>query len=875
MNPKSEFSNDNIQKGELLGKGSFGEVYSGYLKSSGKKIAIKRVNKKKLLGYQGQGEYLLKALKKELECMEKCNCENSVRLYTHLETVNHFNIIMELCDNDLSKELHKRPNGFSVDEVRNIMSQLNNAFKKMADNGIVHRDLKLGNILITYTDEEKTKFIPKLCDYGFSKEMNDTVTNTHLGTPATMAPEIMKGLSYNSEADLWSVGVLIYQLHFNQLPYKGKNEKEILDGILKKVPYTQPEDFFLKDLINKLLVEEPNKRLSWEEYFNHPFFKDENDRMKLLNSLNKENKECKNNEIIDDNQSNQYIDTENRYIYIRDFDTGIKSDMFKCFIGQDMKETKKEKLVIIKSYSEEFVNSHKFIFKTEFNLFRTFDKNKNVLQLINFVKGKDKNTLLIFNYVECRNLPDYLVSHDFDEKQFQIFNKVLFENVFNYSEISFKPLIFLSLYSFAINEALMPIIFDFGIHKFFLSDEEIFTYYLPNKSEIAGSLYPIKTNIMNYGITLLKCFYGNELKLNIEGNEIILPENKTMSDNMKKFLAKCLKKNISKRSSWQELNKEEIMQSVNIENMNIKEEENKCLISDKKLKGIFKSLKMKYSLINKYYDSLEIHEKTEYLNEMEKFLILTLFEQLIISKILNQSENNKYKDKNKEISFISITDEKAEEVRINFGYPVFKHMKIFNNNNNEMIKDFATELQKHINKLKEILQRFHKLTKSTFFKGNYQNFLKEFSGIMGVGISNLRDYFLALTTDANNDFLCKKYESSKLKAPIAEYLSEIVLFLVMNTIDIEKEKIFFNREELIKRFNEVFEKEDENNIEVSSIKLIQKKEKYILVSFLGILFKYLINSIDISKIEIKKNKSSLKHILTFYQKLMVTLLGVK
>ena len=872
MDPKSEFSSDNIQKGEMLGKGSFGEVYSGYLKSNGKKIAIKRVNKKKLLGNQEHGEYLLKALTKELDCMQKCNCDNSVRLYTYIETVNHFNIIMELCDNDLSKELHKKPNGFNVDEVRNIMSQLNNAFKKMVDNGIVHRDLKLGNILITYTDEEKTKFIPKLCDYGFSKEMNDTVTNTHLGTPATMAPEIMKGLPYNSEADLWSVGVLIYQLHFNQLPYKGKNEKEILDGILKKVPYTQPEDFFLKDLINKLLVEDPNKRFTWEEYFNHPFFKDENDRKKLLNSLNKESI---NNEINDNNQSNQYIGTDKRYVYIRDFETGFKSDMFKCCVAQDTKETKKKKIVIIKSYSGEFVNSHKFIFKTEFNLFRTFDKNSNVLQLINIHQDNDKNTHLVFDFIECENLPNYLSNHEFDEKQFQIFNKTLFENVFNYSEINFKPLIFLSLYSFAITKDGKPILFDFGIHKFFFSEEEIFTYYLPNKSEIAGSLYPIKTNIMNYGITLLKCFYGNKLKLNIEGNEIILPENKSMSNNMKKLLAKCLKKNIKKRSSWQDLNKEELMQSINIEKMNIKEEENKCLISDKKLKGIFKSLKMKYCLINKYYDSLIINEKTEYLNEMEKFLILILYEQLIILKILNQNENNKYKDKNKEISFISITDEKAEEVRINFGNPCLKHMKIFNNNDNEMIKDFITELQKHINKLKEILQRFHKLTKSTFFKSNYQNFLKEFSEIMGVGITNLGNYFLALTTEANSDFLCKKYESSRLKAPIAEYLSEIVLFLVMNTIDIEKEKIFFDRKELMKKFNEVFEKEDENNIEVSSIKLVQKKEKYILVSFLGILFKYLINSIDISKIEIKKNRSTLKHILKFYQKLMVTLLGIK
>ena len=78
------------------------------------------------------------------------------------------------------------------------------------------------------------KFIPKLCDYGFSKELNKTNTGTHLGTPATMAPEVMKDKPYNSKADLWSIGVIIYQLHFKGLPFPGVSEKAILTKIQNK-----------------------------------------------------------------------------------------------------------------------------------------------------------------------------------------------------------------------------------------------------------------------------------------------------------------------------------------------------------------------------------------------------------------------------------------------------------------------------------------------------------------------------------------------------------------------------------------------------------------------------------------------------------------
>ena len=254
-----------------IGSGTFGDVYKGLEISTGTKVAIKRIKKKVL--YEN-GKYLLKAFYREIQIMEKCACENSIKLIKEFQTQSNFNIIMELCDTDLLCYLYERPNPFSVDEIRDTFAQLNNVFKKMSKNNILHRDLKLGNVLIKFTDDSKTQFIPKLSDYGFSKELNNYnyASCTHLGTPATMAPEIMMNRPYDQKSDLWSVGVMMYQLYYREVPFEGTSENEILNKI-QSCPFKQPDDYNLRDLINKLLVVDVSKRLSWNEYFSHPFFK--------------------------------------------------------------------------------------------------------------------------------------------------------------------------------------------------------------------------------------------------------------------------------------------------------------------------------------------------------------------------------------------------------------------------------------------------------------------------------------------------------------------------------------------------------------------------------------------------------------------------
>ena len=123
-------------------------------------------------------------------------------------------------------------------------------------------------------------FISKLSDFGFSKVMEDDITKTKLGTPATMAPEIMMNKTYTKKADLWSIGIITYQLLFKTLPFKARSEKELLNNILNnkgiKIPEGMKISDTLYDLLKNLLQLDPTLRYSWKQFFEHPFFNENN-----------------------------------------------------------------------------------------------------------------------------------------------------------------------------------------------------------------------------------------------------------------------------------------------------------------------------------------------------------------------------------------------------------------------------------------------------------------------------------------------------------------------------------------------------------------------------------------------------------------------
>jgi len=308
---------------EKIGKGGCGKVYKAKDKVTNELRAMKIIEIE-CSGEESETETEINKLINELKYMDKCckyyKNKYSVEFYDYFISKKEFIIIMELCDYSLEKYLKERKKGFSSEEILKILTQLNETFKIMVKENIVHRDLKLENILIKYLDNEKKNFIVKLTDYGISKQVTKSnICKTHsIGTFTTMAPEVMEGDEddiYDNKCDLWSIGIIIYQLFFNQFPYTGNGQVAIYNNIkklgLRAIKPTGNKQ--LDDLILGLLNYDPRERLSWEEYFNHPFFKNP----KSENITNTTNITNTSNEIIIklivtkldfDNKKNEYKD---------------------------------------------------------------------------------------------------------------------------------------------------------------------------------------------------------------------------------------------------------------------------------------------------------------------------------------------------------------------------------------------------------------------------------------------------------------------------------------------------------------------------------------------------------------------------------------
>ncbi len=248
-----------------IGRGGFGCVFEVKDRKTNEYRAAKIINK---------NEFKNKEFINEVSIMKKCTNNNSVKIYELFDSEKEYAIIMELCDCNLKKYLDENPNGLTTKEIKKILTQLNNTFRIMVDKKIIHRDLKLENILLKY---ENLDYTVKLTDYGISKKLitYSQKCYSNIGTIETMAPEVLDAKEYNNNCDLWSLGIIIYQLYFKVSPYRGETEVALLKQIknAKQKFFKKTDDPKLDDLIRKLLIADPSKRLSWKDYFEHPFFK--------------------------------------------------------------------------------------------------------------------------------------------------------------------------------------------------------------------------------------------------------------------------------------------------------------------------------------------------------------------------------------------------------------------------------------------------------------------------------------------------------------------------------------------------------------------------------------------------------------------------
>ena len=259
---------------DKLGSGSFGKVFLAENKYTKEKVAMKEIKKsnKDLLS---DGE-----IKDEIDILKSLDHPDIVRIIESFNTKDSYVLVTEYCEGG---ELYDQVrNQLSETQIAVIFKQLLSGLAYLHSHNIVHRDLKLENILIQEIEKSKTTgedlFNIKIIDFGTARIFdNKKKPQSIVGSSYYIAPEVLNQ-KYGKECDLWSVGVILYMFIVGHAPFDGCDDEEITGNIQKGI-YKKDDKRWkkasreVKDLIQKLLIYNPQKRLTALQALRHPWFK--------------------------------------------------------------------------------------------------------------------------------------------------------------------------------------------------------------------------------------------------------------------------------------------------------------------------------------------------------------------------------------------------------------------------------------------------------------------------------------------------------------------------------------------------------------------------------------------------------------------------
>lgn len=247
-----------------LGKGSYGEVQLARHKSTGIQIAVKKIEKASL-----SSSKIKETLIREIRIQKQLNHEYICRLYTSFEDKTTIYLALEYASKGNLFYLIRKEKNLSEDTAFYFFIQVCSGIYYLHKQGLIHRDIKPENILI------KEGNIIKICDFGWCVQSDHMQQrNTFCGTLEYMAPEMIQNKNHNHTLDIWSLGILLYELVHGRAPFTGVHPREISDKIMRgQIRFKPGLSNEYKDLVNKILVYETTERLPLIKVFDHPWVK--------------------------------------------------------------------------------------------------------------------------------------------------------------------------------------------------------------------------------------------------------------------------------------------------------------------------------------------------------------------------------------------------------------------------------------------------------------------------------------------------------------------------------------------------------------------------------------------------------------------------
>ena len=273
---------------KCLGKGAFGEVYLTSKQGSKQKFATKKIDKKFTANPRAK-----KYLDNEIAILKEINHPNIIKLYEVQETTQFYYLVTELCNGGglstcLENYQKKNKKPFPEETVQYLMRQIVDAINYLHKKNILHRDIKLDNILLNFENEEDRKNENlmkaqiKIIDFGFARHLSPSdLAYSTLGSPINMEPGILRKLNkmqhskeygYDQKADIWSLGTVCYEMLIGKCTFDAQSMRELLNKV-EKGNYFLPT-YLSKEAVsflNGMLQYDSKKRLSADQLFHHKF----------------------------------------------------------------------------------------------------------------------------------------------------------------------------------------------------------------------------------------------------------------------------------------------------------------------------------------------------------------------------------------------------------------------------------------------------------------------------------------------------------------------------------------------------------------------------------------------------------------------------